>query len=409
MESTPFIKKVWLPTLLLIAISMSLAIAVFTATKGAEVADDAPHLVEFVNKPFVLFGDYKAAGLSDTWGSFPPFLPIVFGVLVKPWLSITSDFWGIRLGILSWTIICLLALWWLSKRTEASEQKKRHLLVAFVLLPTVFGAIAMIPQEEIYVSLFVLALYWIVREKKLSWILPLFIATAFAGKYFLLILTLPVAFYLGNPIKKLATWIPVVVGLLLVYIGFHYRAHGLTPILSHTIAPSASISIWALFWNLGWQLPADVVKPLSVLISGSLVFAFCLLVKNRQPKLENMLSISLIITLLCLSITFPAYVLWAIPISLLAGLKMPERQQWMQTLLFVVWGGCEWLANFFRGVDLALSTTRSSGKNAIAKLATKVFGAEFPFSAMQTLCIALVIVAGVLIIRLQYKNLANEV
>jgi hypothetical protein len=387
---------------------MTLAAGVFKATKGAEVADDAPHLVEFVEKPLVLFGNYKLDGLSDTWGSFPPFLPLVFGVLVKPWMFIASDFWAIRLGVLSWTLLCLITLAWIGRQSTNDDTKLRHLLYGFVLLPTVFGAIAMIPQEEIYVSLFVLAIYWAARRNKLPWLLPLFVATAFAGKYFLLILTLPVAFYVGNPLKRLMFWLPVVIGLLSGYIAFHYIVHGLTPILSHTISPSASISIWALIWNLGWQLPADLVKPLSVLMSGSLVFGFCLVARRRQPKLENMLGISLVITLLCLSITFPAYVLWAIPISLLAGLKMPAADQRAQTILFIIWGGCEWLANFSRGVALALSTTRSSGKTAIAELATKVFGADFPFAAMQSVFIALVILSGVLIIWLQYKNLSQE-
>jgi hypothetical protein len=64
-------------------------------------------------------------------------------------------------------------------------------------------------------------------------------------------------------------------------------------------------------------------------------------------------------------------------------------------VLLFLWGVGEWGANFFRGVKLALDTDRPGGKEALANLAERFFGAGFPYHAAHVGCIALVLASGV--------------
>ncbi len=89
-------RPVWLgPTIALIASHLAISAILAAATGGREIGDDAPHLLDLVRAPFSLFGDYRAAGYSDTWGSFPPLLPPALRAagpaLARPGLRFLGD------------------------------------------------------------------------------------------------------------------------------------------------------------------------------------------------------------------------------------------------------------------------------------------------------------------------------
>jgi len=154
------IARVLVPLLVLVVSSLAIAWFLFRVSGGNEIADDAGELSRLVRRPFVLWSDYRAAGFSDAWGSFPPLFPLLFAPLVAPWLAIAGGFWGFRLGVFSWTVVAFFALdALLAREPGVPESRRRGLLFLFVLLPSVLGAIALIPEEEIYVSLFAAALY----------------------------------------------------------------------------------------------------------------------------------------------------------------------------------------------------------------------------------------------------------
>jgi|GEM_PF-2601382 len=389
-----------LPLAALMALSLAAGAALHAVTGGAELGDDAPRLLWMCLHPAVLFGDYRAAGLWDTWGSFPPLLPGLFGLPVRPAAQLASPFVAIRIGALAWTAACLLATASAARATMGAQGSTlRLLLMAFALLPPVWMAAAVLPQEEAYVALFALAIHRAAHARATRWLLPLFVVTALAGKYFLLILMLPVAFHVGRPMARLAVWVPVVLGLLGAWVAYHFVAHGLLPIVSHNVDPGASISLWALLWNLGVQPPVAVLKPASVLLCVAAVAALCLWVRGRVP-LAALMASSLLITLLCLSITFPGYVIWAIPLTLLASLEMGRRDRLRLLGLLGLWGVGELLANASRGVELALTTSRGAGKEAVADAVTDWLGADVPFALLESLGIVAVLVAGVLLVRL---------
>jgi hypothetical protein len=377
-------KPSWLlPLIILVGASLVCSLLVFKLSGGREIADDVRCLARFARDPFVLWGDYRAAGLSDRWGSFPPLMPLAFGSLVYPWLRIAGDFWGFRLGILSWSIVVLFALYGvLRKEHRVSAKRMNAVLILFALLPSVLGAIAFIPQEEIYVSLFCIALYVAAKANRWRLVFLLLVLSAFAGKYFLLVLAVPLAFQSRSPVKSLLWWgIPCVV-LLGAYVWYHKMLFGLTPIMSYVLDPGSSISLWALIWNLGFTLDPENVQRLSLILSGAAVFVFCFAGWKRRIGLEVLMAGTLYITLLCLSITVPAYVLWNVPLVL-----------WMVVCLFS-WGIGEWGANFFRGVKLALDTVRPEGKTALARVAEQLLGRDFPYHFLHVACIVLVVASG---------------
>ncbi len=260
-----------------------MSLIVFRLSGGSEIADDAAKLIRFARRPLVLWGDYRAAGLYDTWGSFPPLFPIVFGILVSPWLAITgSDFWGFRLGVLSWGIVALIVLHLVLRgETGVSERRRHFALFVFPLLPSVLGAIAFIPQEEVYVSIYCLVLYRVAKREKWGLVPFVFVLAFFAGKYFLLALTIPLALASRSPVRNLALWGGTIGLLLTAYVGYHRVLHGLTPVVSYVIEPGWSVTIWALIWNLGGRFDPHVIRVLSLALIAAAVPTFCIAGRGR--------------------------------------------------------------------------------------------------------------------------------
>ncbi len=385
------------PVVLLAVISIALTLILYSVSGGKEIADDAPKLIRFVRNPLVLWGDYGAAGVSENWGSFPPLFPLFFSLPVYPWLGLLPDFIGFRLGILLWSIVAMIFLYLVMDRVDRLPGK-RSALMLFALLPSVWGAIALIPQEEIFVSLFVLALYCFARRGWWRQVVFLLILAVFAGKYFLLVLAVPLALASPRPVGYIVTWCGTCLGLLYLYIAYHQRLHGLSPILGHMIAPGSSLSIWALMWNLGLKISPAFVKIASVFLTAGLALLFNWKVRNRLP-LAAIMAGTLYLSLLTISITFPAYVLWAVPI-MLVGVAMMERtlHRRIAVIFMFAWGIGEWGANFFRGVALALETDRSAGKSTLADLAGRFLGNDFPYTSGHLVCLSVVIISGLMLL-----------
>ena len=393
-------KRVLVPVILLVVASLAIAFLLSRASGGSEIADDVVTLSRLVRSPFALWGDYRAAGFSDTWGSFPPLLPMLFSVLVAPWLAIAGAFWGFRLGILAWTIVALFALDALIGREQGiPAPRRRALLFLFVLLPSVLGTIALIPEEEIYVSLFAAALYAAAAAGRWRLVPFLLLATALAGKYFLLVLAVPLAVYSPAPRRNLIAWCALCAAALGAYVLYHRLAHGLLPILSHNVDPGSSLSIWALLWNLGIQPPLRLVRILSLVCVTIFAAAFSLRSKEKGRPLVFACSGTIVGTLALLSLSYPGYILWAACLLPVAVGLMKEKVHvfWSVALLFL-WGVGEWGANFFRGVALALGTDRPAGKETIAAVAQRLLGSDFPFALAHValLCLVLAAAAGLL-------------
>jgi hypothetical protein len=399
-------RRSWIgPAAALIAISLGVGINVYFVADGQEIADDARYLLALVESPLVLWGDYRASGFSDLFGSFPPLLPLVFGLLVLPWTAIVPGFWAIRLGILCWSLVALAVLHHQLGRDGASSPgRRRSALWAYAVLPSVWGAVALIPQEEIYVAIYVLLLYAAARAERWSWVLGLLVLTALGGKYFLLILSIPLAFASRAPLRNLFLFAGASAATIVLYVGYHLLAHGLSPILSHNVDPSAAVSLSGLLWNLGIQPPGQLLRLLCV---GSCIVAavgFGVVARGSRIPLCFSLAITLWITLLGLPITFPGYALWSIPLTLIcvSRLEAPFPRRGILALL-VSFGAAEWGANFARGVSQSL-TAPAGGKSALATQAVEILGRDFPFSTIHIACLLGVLASGAGLIALLWAG-----
>ena len=332
------------PIAVLAAASMAAAYLLYRASGGNEIADDVVSLSRMARDPFILWRDYRAADLSDNWGSFPPLLPVVFSVLVAPWLAVAGDFWGFRLGVLSWTIVAVIVLdALLAREAGIPEGRRRRLLFLFVLLPSVLGAIALIPQEEIYVSLFAAALYAAAAAKRWRLAPPLLLAACLAGKYFLLVLAVPLALYSPAPRRNLAVWGALCLGALGAYVGYHQLAHGLLPIVSHDVDPGSCLSIWALAWKAGFQPPQRAARAASLVLAAVFALVFSRRSAARGRPLSFTFSGTIVGALMLLSVSYPGYILWAAPILPVAiGLMQRLPHRIWAAVLVVLWGAGEW-------------------------------------------------------------------
>jgi hypothetical protein len=396
-------RPIWLgPALTLAILGIVVALVLHAVSGGREVGDDARRLVSLAEHPFALFGEYRQVGITPNFGSYPPLFPLLFGALVRPCLAFLSDFWGIRMGVLAWSLVLLLLIPAVARSVRASESETRYSLWLFVLLPSVWGAIALIPQDEAYVAVFSVALY-LAAATGPGWLLaPLFVLTVLSGKYFLLILALPLALFSERPIRKLGLWVIPSLLALGGYVAYHAVTFDHpTPILSHHAEPGGTLSLWLLAWELDIRPNVQLVKLMSVSITGLCVLGFCLLARRRGLDLLSTVSASLYITLVTLYLSLPAYVLWVLPLMVVRVSTMRERRRRLTgAALVVLWGVFEWGSNFVRGAWLALQVERSAGKAAVADAAVQILGADFPYHATFVLLAMLVPLCGVALVTL---------
>ena len=402
-------RPLWLgPMIALIATHLAIAALLASVTGGREIGDDAPHLLAMIRNPLSLFGDYRAAGYSNTWGSFPPLLPSLFGLLVRPWLAAGSDFWAIRLGALCWSIVALLGFHWLVSGVPGAPRRRlRTALWLFALSPALIGGSAVLPEEEAYVCLFGMLLFAAARQGRWNLLPLLFTVTAIAGKYFLLALAIPLGIASPRPLRDLTRFVAIPAVVLAVYIAYHRLRFGLMPILEYELTPAGTISVWALLWNLGFQPPPQLIQTASTLTTGSLVLAFCWLARRRKFPLVFSVAGTLWIVLLSVSVAFPPYLLWNLPFLLIVFTMLESAPlRWVHAGLIYLWGGIAYTAKLFRGVDLALAMDRSAGKDAVADLFVRVLGNDFPYHGAANLLFALIVAIGISYVALLWISAA---
>jgi hypothetical protein len=399
-------RPVWLgPAAALVAAVALAGGALHLATGGREVADDAPRWIRLVQHPLALFGDYEAIDVSVNYASYPPLQPLVYGALVRPWLALASPFWAVRLGALCWSLLLLASVPLVARAAGAAADAERRAVWSLALLPSVWGAAALIPQEEAYVALFAVALYLAAARGRSGLLAPLFLLTALAGKHALLAMALPLAARAPRPLRALATWLGPSAAALAAFVGYHaLRYDHPLPILAHSIDPQGTLSLWAVPWLLGARPDPGSLGLASIAMTAAAVLALALAARRGGPDLAGLVAVTLLVVLLLLWTTVPGHVLWVLPFAALgvARLQRPAARGTGLAAL-VLWGVGEWGANFVRGAalarDAALTQQRESGagKAALAALAERWLGEGFPYHAMHVALVLLVLGSGVVL------------
>lgn len=392
----------WLgPLLALCALTLGFAALAWWAGGGREFATDASRLLVFARHPLVLWDSYENSGLGPSWGSFPPLLPTLFGALVYPWTLAFSDFWAIRLGVLTWTCLLLVGLWAVLAYLEKTPSRDvRSALWLFATIPSVWGAAGLIPEEEAYVSIFALGLFCVGRLGHWHLVGPLLLVAILAAKYFLLILLLPLAFASPRPWRNAVIWGGLVGIGLVAYIGYHQLRFDLMPILSYEAETlHGHLSVWSLLWELGVRPSDQAVAAVGVLGAGVMVAAWAVTARHIGIDLVFGMTVALYITLLTISRSWPGYVLWALPLALVCWARLPRSsiRVWVPVLMFA-WSAGEWGSNLLRGVDRALSRGTGEGKGAVAARVEQLLGPDFPYYSAHVACVALVVGSGVALI-----------
>jgi hypothetical protein len=387
------------PLALLLALALGASAGIALATGGREIATDAPFLLELVRDPLALFGNYRAEAMLGNFGSFPPLLPLGFGLLVAPWTWIASDFWAVRLGALGWCAALLLASSALLARVErAAPGDARLALFVLAALPMLWGTASLLPQEEAYVALFPLALYALAARGRRGWIPPLLVLAVVGAKYFLLVLLLPLAFSGPRPWRDAFAWGAVVAAVLSAYVGYHELRHQLMPILSHRVAPTMSVTFWGLVWHLGVQPPVRAVGLGGVALAGGASFAFALAARRARLPLPHAMAATLWITLLFLATTAPGYAIWPLGLTLACLVRAGAAGRRPPLIaLLCCWTAGEWVANLTRGVSLSLREERGAA-SAFARRVEALLGAGFPFDLVHVAAMLLVCASGVALV-----------
>jgi hypothetical protein len=263
-------------------------------------------------------------------------------------------------------------------------------------MPIVTAAAVVLPQEESFVSLFAIALCWATAERRFALVAVLFALSAIAAKVLLLVLVIPLALASPRPRRNLLLFAFAGVGTLSTYLAYHGIRFGALPLLSYQLPPAGGISIWALLWNLGLEVPQMMLQPLSVLATGALVLGFCWIARERSLPSSITVAVTLWITVLCVSIAMPPYLLWNLPFLLIATTRIDRiGPRWASIGLLFLWCATAYGAKLFRGIQLTLEMDRSAGKNAVAELFVSALGSDFPYHAAQTFLIGLSVAVGI--------------
>jgi len=200
----------------------------------------------------------------------------------------------------------------------------------------------------------------------------------------------------GRPTRNFLVWTGAIAALMTAYVFYHRALHGLTPLLSYVVDPHQSISVWGLVWNSGYEVSPQLARTVPLPLLAAALIVFSMAAHRKRLPLAFAMAGVLLVTLLALSVTSPGYILWVIPLMLISLLRMSRvRERVAAIALLLLWGAGEWGANFFRGVNVALTTERSGGKTAIASAAERLLGPAFPYHWLHMGCIAVVIVSGV--------------
>ena len=337
---------------------------------GREVGDDAVHLLELVSDPWILFRAPDATALPPTWRSFPPLLPLGFGLLVRPWLAVVPEFVAIRLGVLAWAVIALVAFDRVARASGLGEDERRRGLWIFALLPSLAASLALLPQEEIYVALFAMALFAAGRAQRFGLFAAAAAAAVLGGKILLAALVVPVACSAPRPLRELARAGGAMALAQGAWLGWQTLAHGQAPLLSYSIDPVTSISPWGALAGAGWRLSPELTRALSGALGAAGVLAVGgLVLRGRLPALHGC-ALALFVPLLALPIAMPPYLVWNLPFLALVAARMPRARRAWTVALLAAWGGIAYACKILAGVALALERARPDGKPAIARLVT---------------------------------------
>jgi hypothetical protein len=374
---------VWLPPVAgLCATAGAIAAALALATGGREVGDDAPHLLELTRNPWILLGPPSAA-LPATWRSFPPFLPPLFGLLVRPFDALASDFAAIRLGALAWGVLLVTATARLGGAIGLSRDESRRALWLLALSPSLLAASALLPQEEAYVALFALALVAAAAADR-PWLVAVLLAAAMlAGKLFLAALVLPLACHARDPLREVVRYGAAVAAAAGGWIAFQAWRDGSAPILGYAIDPATSVTVWAALSGTAVALDPAAVRLLSGAATVLGIAAVSGWARLRGLPLLHTAALGLLVPVLTLSIAMPPYLLWSLPLAALALAAAPARVRLAGFALAVAWGGVAYAAKLMSGVALAVETSRPGGKTAIAELVVAVLGPDAPFRGLR--------------------------
>jgi hypothetical protein len=393
----------WLaPAAALCAASLALTAGLAALSGGREVGDDAPHLLELVRSPAILLGP-PPASLPETWRSFPPLLPPLFGLLVRPFDLLGSDFAAIRLGALAWGLALLAGAARLASALALSAAEARSALFWLALSPSLLAATALLPQEEAYVALFALALVGAASAGRFGLVAALFALSVLAGKLFLAALVVPLAFHAPRPLRELlrsGSAVAVAAGGWLAYQQVRY---GATPLLGYAIDPQSGISPWAALAGLGLGPEGAALRLLSGGLTVAGVVGVSAAARRSGVPLLHTAALGLLVPVLTLSIAMPPYLLWSLPLAALALARAAPRARRVGVALIFAWGGLAYACKLLSGVALAVETSRPGGKTAVAGLVVGLLGEGFPFRSARTAGVAALALVGVALAAVLYR------
>jgi hypothetical protein len=382
------------PAAALCAAALAATAALGAVTGWREIGDDAPHLLELVRAPWILFRAPEETGLPATWRSFPPLLPPLFGLGVRPWLAVAGDFAAIRLGVVTWTLALLVATDRTAIALGLAKDARRRALLLLALAPGTLAAAALLPQEESYVALVGVALFAAAAHGRFAALTALAAFTPLGGKVFLAALAPPLAASAPLPFRALVRLGAAVALALGGWLALQTWRFGSAPLLGYDIDPATSISVFALLSGLGAPLGPGVVRAASAALSAAGVLAAAEAVRRGLLPALHGAALALFVPVLTLSIAMPPYALWSLPFVALAIGGMARGPARAGTALVVAWGGVAYACKLLSGVALAAEAPRDAAKGAVAGLVFRLVGDDLPFRSIRTAGVALLLAIG---------------
>jgi len=330
---------------------------------GNELSDDVDMHMEMIRAPFDIL-----LGASQVHSQHPPFLPLFEALFGLPLQLLFSDFYTIRIMSILYEVLAVYIFWIILLTLNINEERRKFLCYALLIFPAGWMSSTIMGQDEMIGAFFIsMTFLFLIMGRPAAAILVCSIGVVAAKIYLLIPLTVMVV-TLPEPIfrkKLLAGFVPIatVYSWLLV---LSWIQNVSTPLISFTPNIDNSVNLWPYLSRI-MDFSSEEAKGLSGIIAllvGISPLAFWMFRKN-ELKLTQQAALSAGMLFIVYATFYhinPEYYVIAIPLYLTAF----NTKKQVFFLLFVT--SLPWLANFFYGVDIAMSNASLGGKKIIADM-----------------------------------------
>ena len=330
---------------------------------GNELSEDVVMHMEMIKAPFDII-----LGNSQAHSQNPPFLPLFEAIFGWPLQLFLKDFYVIRIMSILYEVLAVYIFWIILHKLNIKKERRKLLCYALLMFPSGWISSVIMGQDEMIGAFFISMTFLILIMGRPAAAILVCSVGVVAAKIYLLIPLAVMVVTLPEPIfrkKLLAGFVPIVTVYIWLFV-LSWIQNTPTPLLSFTPKIDNSVNLWPYLSTI-MDFSNEAAKRLSgiiALLAGISPLAIWIFRRNELKITQHaaLWAGMLLIVYATFYHINPEYYVIAIPLYL--TVFNTKRQIFF---LFIV-TSLPWMANYFYGVDIAISNASLGGKKIIADI-----------------------------------------